>query len=90
MFIGTHVDDCLIFSTEAQYDWIRSHMAKRFQHTADGLVTNLLGMKLAKLKCGYKLSQKTYCENFLSRFGYLDCKPFNTPCDKGSLIIGSS
>ena len=34
----------------------------------------------------YHLSQETYIDNFLSRFGYSECRPYYTPCDRGALL----
>ena len=38
MFLGTHVDDLIIFATSEQYEWFCDQLGQRFKHTADGVV----------------------------------------------------
>ena len=87
MFLGTHVDDLIIFATSEQYEWFCDQLGQRFKHTADGIVETVLGMKIHRpTRYEYHLSQETYIDNFLSRFGYSECRPYYTPCDRGALL----
>ena len=71
MFLGTHVDDLIIFATSEQYEWFCNQLGQRSKHTAGGFVEMVLGMEIhSPTLHEYHLSQETYVDNFLSRFGY--------------------
>jgi hypothetical protein len=76
-----YVDDLLI-----AYNGIQGHEIKQLLHTkykmSDlGPARRFLGIEIEKKKDGYCISQRTYIETILRRFGLLDAIPAKTPMD---------
>jgi hypothetical protein len=76
-----YVDDLLI-----AYNGIKGHEIKQLLHTKYkmcdlGPARRFLGIEIEKKKDGFCISQRTYIETILRRFGLLDAIPAKTPMD---------
>ena len=90
MYLGTHVDDIVIFCTDVQYEWFCKKVSERFKATFPGELTSLLGMRVERTARGYTISQEAYVTEILKRFDMDDCRPAYTPYDPGTLIDNQS
>ena len=86
MIIAVYVDDTLLASNDDQM--LRAEKAKlgeRFEMDDRGQVHYLLGMSIQRERESkiLTISQKSYLENILKRFGMQDCKPVSTPLEPG-------
>ena len=86
MIIAVYVDDTLLASNDDQM--LRAEKAKlgeRFEMDDRGQVHYLLGMSIQRERESkiLTISQKSYLENILKRFGIQDCKPVSTPLEPG-------
>ena len=84
MIIAVYVDDTLLASNDDQM--LRAEKAKlgeRFEMDDRGQVHYLLGMSIQRERESkiLTISQKSYLENILKRFGMQDCK--STPLEPG-------
>ena len=82
--ILVHVDDCTIAATNiALVDWVKSGV-KRFVEITDlGEIHWLLGIEVKRDREGGKisLSQRSYIDASLRRYGFEDLKPVSMPMD---------
>ena len=90
MIIAVYVDDTLLASNDDQM--LRAEKAKlgeRFEMDDRGQVHYLLGMSIQRERESkiLTISQKSYLENILKRFGMQDCKPVSTPLEPGRNMI---
>jgi hypothetical protein len=79
-----YVDDILIFGTKLDIiNEVKSFLSKSFVMKDLGEADVILNIKFIKEESGITLSQSHYVEKVLSRFDYMDNKPFPTPYDPG-------
>lgn len=84
LIIILYVDDILIFGeTINQIKWIKVELTKNFQMKDLNEVNNFLGFDIKYNKEIGKMviSQESYVNKILDKFGMKDCKPVNTPMD---------
>ena len=84
MLVATYVDDILLFSTNLE--WM-SEFKQDLKQNIDvkdlGNVSYCLGLEFRRENGKMKISQKTYIQDLLKRFGMEDSKPVTTPLDVG-------
>lgn len=85
IIIALYVDDILLFSSigSNKKAEIKSQLMKEFEMKDLSPAHQILGMRLIRKKDKITLDQSTYIKNVLERFNMLDCKPANTPMEKG-------
>ena len=83
-----YVDDILIFGTNLKLiEEVKSFLSQNFEMKDLGVADVILNIKLLRDdEGGITLLQSHYVEKVLSRFGYSDCKPSQTPYDSSVLI----
>jgi hypothetical protein len=82
--IGTHVDDCLLASTELQIiQDLKIDLRKYFDITDLGEAALYVGIQITRNRelGTITLSQAHYIDTILSRFGMESCNPVSTPLD---------
>ena len=83
-----YVDDILIFGTNLKViEEVKSFLSQNFEMKDLGVADVILNIKLLRdNEGGITLLQSHYVEKVLSRFGYSDCTPSQTPYDPSVLI----
>lgn len=85
LYIILYVDDILIFGRNIRdIEWIKSEFFNHFKMKDLGEVSNFLGLDIQHNDRGLTISQKSYVEKVLCRFGMQDCKPISTPIDQNA------
>ena len=87
LIVPVYVDDLLIIGPKnsSQIGKLKKVLNKRFEMTDLGPCNHYLGMAVTRDRANrtLHLSQKTYIEKVLARFGMQDCKASVTPMDVG-------
>jgi len=82
-----YVDDILIMSCCLEaVELFGTNLGKRFDVKSIGKLERCLGIDFVEDCSGIKVSQKTYVNDLLQRFGMKDCKPVSTPLDVGTKL----
>ena len=83
-----YVDDILIFGTNLKViEEVKSFLSQNFEMKDLGVADVILKIKLLRdNEGGITLLQSHYVEKVLSRFGYSDSKPSQTPYDPSMLV----
>ena len=83
-----YVDDILIFGTNLKViEEVKSFLSQNFEMKDHGVADVILNIKLLRdNEGGITLLQSHYVEKVLSRFGFSDCKPSQTPYDPSGLV----
>ena len=85
MMIALYVDDLLLATkTKSQTTWIKNMLSDRFDMKDLGEAQVCLGLEIARDRKQKKLwlTQKSYMEKILNRFGMGECKPVATPMEE--------
>ena len=86
VFIGVYVDDTIFMSNDkAVLDAEKAKISSKFAMDDRGEIHFILGMEVRRdrAKKIITISQKSYLESILSRFGMKDCNPVSTPVETG-------
>lgn len=79
--IALYVDDILLSCrTRPMLDRLKQQLTTRFDMTILGQPKSYLGMDITRDAQGIQLSQATYIDKVLQRFGMQNAKPQPTPC----------
>ena len=84
VLIGVYVDDTILCSNNQKYlKEEKKKMSKRFKMEDKGEISFILGMKISRDRVNNVLtiSQKSYLQEVLERFGMQDCRPVATPVE---------
>jgi len=76
-----YVDDLLIAYNGTEGHRIKLLLHTKYKMTDLGPARRFLGIEIEKTKDGFCISQQTYINTILRRFGLLDAKPAKTPLD---------
>lgn len=90
--IGTHVDDCLVASTDlASVNKLKSILRKYFDITDLGEATLFVGIQILRNRAEHTISicQTGYLDTVITRFGMDTCNPVSTPLDASSILTPS-
>ena len=82
--IAVHVDDCTIAASSATaIDAFKAGLRKHVEVTDLGELHWMLGIEVKRDRAGgtIHLSQRSYIDSILRRFGFEDTKPVSTPFD---------
>jgi len=80
MYLLLYVDDIIIAgNNEAWIQKIVDLLKNEFSMKDIGKPKNFLGIRIEQTTEGMFLSQRTYMEHMLSRFGMMECKPEKCP-----------
>ena len=83
-----YVDDGLVCSkTNDGVEFAKALLKKLYEISDLGPVSWFLGVGIRHLPEGIALSQKSYIEKTLEKFGMKDCRPAPTPSEMGALAI---
>lgn len=86
VLISTHVDDYVVASTSDEwYQGFLSAFKNRFEVNDLGILDHLLQMSIEwqPFYKGVSISQERYIRDVAAQYGLLDCKPMQTPMEKG-------
>ncbi|KAJ0547538.1 putative RNA-directed DNA polymerase [Helianthus annuus] len=82
-----YVDDIVVTGNNVdEVDKVKVVLNSNFQIKDLGKLKYFLGIEVLYNKSGVCLNQRKYCLELLSEFGYLACKPINTPIEQSYLI----
>uniref|UniRef100_A0A0K8T1E2 Reverse transcriptase Ty1/copia-type domain-containing protein n=2 Tax=Lygus hesperus TaxID=30085 RepID=A0A0K8T1E2_LYGHE len=83
-YLLIYVDDLIIASNDNNVlNHVKHELQLEFNMKDLGSLHNFLGIKIERNSNGMILSQKTYINRILARFGMADCKPTKTPMETG-------
>ncbi|MFS7939138.1 putative RNA-directed DNA polymerase [Helianthus anomalus] len=82
-----YVDDIIITgNNNNEIDKIKQLLSDNFKIKDLGILRYFLGLEIVYSDEGMCLNQRKYCLELLSEFGYLGCKPVNTPVELSHVI----
>ncbi|KAJ0808240.1 putative RNA-directed DNA polymerase [Helianthus annuus] len=82
-----YVDDIVITgNSNIEIEKVKSMLSDTFRIKDLGILKYFLGIEVLYDECGLCLSQRKYCLELLTEFGYLGCKPVATPIELSSLV----
>ncbi|KAJ0742667.1 putative RNA-directed DNA polymerase [Helianthus annuus] len=82
-----YVDDIVITgNNDIEIDKIKGLLSNSFQIKDLGVLKYFLGLEVVYDKSGVCLNQRKHCLELLSEFGYLGCKPVNTPTELSHVV----
>ncbi|KAE8210214.1 hypothetical protein CF326_g10041, partial [Tilletia indica] len=85
--VFVYVDDILIAAkTQATIDSVRKGLKQAYTMTDIGEVSSVLGISVQRTKDAYYLSQATYIQTVLERFGLEDARSEPTPIATGTKL----
>ena len=74
-----YVDDLMIIGTGEAIADFKASIKKRYTLTDNGLISEILGIKIQRSKDELALTQSLYIGKILDKFGMNDCKPQDSP-----------
>ena len=83
--IALYVDDLLLATkTMRQISWLKKMLSDRFEMKDLGEAKVCLGLEITTDRKAKKLflTQESYMQKIVEKFGMSDCKPFATPIDE--------
>ena len=86
VIVGVYVDDTILMSNSTEVlNAEKKRISSRFAMEDRGEIHYLLGMEVKRDRKNRVLtiSQKSYLESVVARFGMQDCKPISTPLETG-------
>ncbi|KAJ0472560.1 putative RNA-directed DNA polymerase [Helianthus annuus] len=87
VFLLVYVDDIVITgNSEVEIKRIKHILHETFRIKDLGILKYFLGIEVLYENKTVCLSQRKYCLELLSEFGYLGCKPVSVPIEQSSLI----
>ncbi|KAJ0431247.1 putative RNA-directed DNA polymerase [Helianthus annuus] len=82
-----YMDDIVVTGNSIdEVSKIKAILNSNFQIKDLGKLKYFLGIEVLYNKSGICLNQRKYCLELLSEFGYLACKPINTPIEQSYVI----
>ncbi|KAJ0575491.1 putative RNA-directed DNA polymerase [Helianthus annuus] len=82
-----YVDDIVITgNNDSEIGKIKNLLSNSFQIKDLGVLKYFLGLEVVYDKFGLCLNQRKYCLELLAEFGYLGCKPVNTPIELSHIV----
>jgi hypothetical protein len=82
VIVCLYVDDMLILGTNIDVvNDTKQFLSSKFDMKDLGKADLILGIKLTKLKNGFRMSQEHFVEKILRKFDFYDSKPVSTPYD---------
>ncbi|KAF5815624.1 putative RNA-directed DNA polymerase [Helianthus annuus] len=82
-----YVDDIVITgNNNVEIEKVKQMLSDTFHIKDLGILKYFLGIEVLYGEHGLCLSQRKYCLELLSEFGYLGCKPVSTPIELSSLV----
>ena len=91
VIICSYVDDMLIFGTDIErVKETKKFLASQFQMKDLGEADVILGIKIIRSANGLTLTQLSYIEKVLKKFGHIDDKPAPTPFDPNIKLMWNS
>ena len=91
VIICLYVDDMLIFGTDIErVKETKNFLASQFEMKDLGEADVILGIKIIRSANGLTLTQSSYIEKVLKRFGHFDDKPAPTPFDPSIKLMRNS
>ena len=86
--IAVYVDDLIIAAVnEMEMNLIKSSLKDNFKMKDMGKLGFCLGINIQHMKDGLRLSQKSYIEVLLERYGLQDANPVSTPMDLNVTLV---
>ena len=85
MMVALYVDDLLLAATTTdQIEWMKKRLAERFEMKDLGEARVCLGLEITRVRKDKKLylTQESYMEMILGRFGMCESKPAPTPIEE--------
>jgi hypothetical protein len=87
VYVMAHVDDALVAGRRAAVNKAKRSMADMFEVKDMGAAQHFLGMTIKRGNDnGYSLTQPTYVDDILDRFGMVKCKPAVAPMPVGQKL----
>lgn len=81
-FVVLYVDDMLIcYNDEAAVTKLKSKLFKEFEMKDLGPVKNFMGLQIVKENNQLYISQSSFIDRILAKFGMSDCNPIATPME---------
>ncbi|KAJ0688424.1 putative RNA-directed DNA polymerase [Helianthus annuus] len=82
-----YVDDIIVTgNNNLEIDKVKTLLSNNFQIKDLGILKYFLGLEVVYDKSGLCLNQRKYCLELLAEFGYLGCKPVNTPIELSHVV----
>ncbi|KAJ9546310.1 hypothetical protein OSB04_018853 [Centaurea solstitialis] len=90
LVILVYVDDLVITgNSSSEVHKVKTHLKTNFLIKDLGELQFFLGIEILKTDSGLCMSQRKYCLELLADYGYLGCKPINTPMDMNLVVTDS-
>ncbi|KAJ0858060.1 putative RNA-directed DNA polymerase [Helianthus annuus] len=87
VFLLVYVDDIVLTGNSvAEIERIKKVLNDTFKIKDLGILKYFLGIEVLYNKDEVCFSQRKYCLELLNEFGYLGCKPVNTPIEQSYLV----
>ena len=89
LVLSLYVDDLLMIGNNVEYiKEIKGWLSSKFEMKDMGEATYILGVNISKdrSKNLVSLLQEPYIKKILERFKMQDCKPIDTPMEKGDTL----
>ncbi|MFS7989377.1 putative RNA-directed DNA polymerase [Helianthus anomalus] len=87
VFLLVYVDDIVLTGNSvAEIEKIKKVLNDTFKIKDLGILKYFLGIEVLYNKNEVVFSQRKYCLELLNEFGYLGCKPVNTPIEQSYLV----
>ncbi|KAJ0913978.1 putative RNA-directed DNA polymerase [Helianthus annuus] len=82
-----YVDDIVITGNDvSEITQVKKRLSESFKIKDLGILKYFLGIEVLYSNESICLSQRKYCLELLNEFGYLGCKPVNTPIEQSHVI----
>ncbi|KAF5822598.1 putative RNA-directed DNA polymerase [Helianthus annuus] len=82
-----YVDDIIVTgNNDLEINKVKTLLSNNFQIKDLGILKYFLGLEVVYDKSGLCLNQRKYCLELLAEFGYLGCKPVNTPIELSHVV----
>ena len=92
MIVLVHVDDCTIVAkSKVLVEWFKTEIAKFVDITDLGDLHWILGIEVRRIREDRRLflSQNSYIDSILHRYGFEDSKPISTPMDPNGRLTSA-
>ncbi|KAJ0805739.1 putative RNA-directed DNA polymerase [Helianthus annuus] len=82
-----YVDDIIVTgNNDSEISKVKGLLSNSFQIKDLGILKYFLGLEVVYDKIGLCLNQRKYCLELFAEFGYLGCKPVNTPIELSHVV----
>jgi hypothetical protein len=87
VIVGVYVDDIIIaFEKDETYIEISKHLESKYRMKDLGDLKWCLGIEISRCKNTIVMSQRLYIKRLLEKFRLENCKPIDTPRQKGTVL----